>query len=562
MVALGSGALERRLAQLLHDFLADLPAPERLGWDTFLRSLAAQPERVAEIQQHYYREQLALWTEALGIAAEPTGKEAHDARFAAAAWSTLPYFRLLKRSYLLHARWVNALLEVVDLPPATRNRLRFALRQYLDALAPTNHPASNPEAIALAAQTQGASLMAGLRNIEQDLGRGRILMSDEAAFEVGRNLAVTPGAVIYENPLAQLIQYQPRTPKVHARPLLIVPPFINRYYILDLQPHNSFVRYALERGLQVFIVSWRSAGAQTLRCSWDDYVEQGVLAPLAAVLDVAGSTAVNALGFCIGGTLLATAAAVMAHPGQFATLTLLATMLDFGDVGEIDVYIDDTYVRDREREYAQGGLVAGGRLARAFASLRAKELVWHFVVNNYLLGLSPKAFDLLYWNGDSANLPGPLYAWYLRQMYLENNLCTPGKVKVLGRPVDLGRIAASAYLLGTRDDHIVPWRSAFAAAGLLGGKITFTLGASGHIAGVVNPPEPARRCFWTGPVEALSADDWLARAQRHAGSWWPHWSQWVRRRAGRMVAAPAGLGSRNHPTIEPAPGRYVRERAG
>jgi len=553
-------AFEERLAKLLRDFLGEIPSPARLGWDAFVRSLAARPERLAEIQQRYYRDQLALWTQALSPGGLPPAQE-DDRRFAAAAWSTLPYFQLLKQSYLLHARWLNELVEAADLPADTRQRLRFALHQYLDAAAPTNYPATNPEAISLAAQTGGGSLLAGLRNVERDVARGRIRMTDEGAFTVGRNLAVTPGAVIYENAVAQLIQYAPRTSAVHARPLLIVPPFINRYYILDLQPHNSFVRYALDCGMQVFMVSWRSACTETARCTWDDYVEQGVLAPLAVALEVTGSKSANALGFCVGGTLLATAAAVMPKPARLASLTLLATMLDFSDVGDIGVYIDADYVREREREYEQGGLVPGHRLAAAFASLRANDLIWHFVVNNYLLGREPKAFDLLHWNADSASLPGPLYAWYLRQMYLENKLRTPGGVEVLGQAVDLSRITAPAYLLATREDHIVPWRSAFAATKLLGGKMTFTLGASGHIAGVVNPPQPERRCYWSAPLDGSDADGWLAQARRRPGSWWPHWSQWLRRRGGRLVGAPASLGSDRYTVIEPAPGRYVREPA-
>ncbi len=483
-----------------------------------------------------------------------------DSRFAAPEWDRLPFFRLLRDSYLLNARWLQELVDAAQLPAPTHRRLAFALRQYLQALAPTNFPATNPEVLRLAAESGGASLAAGLRNLEADALRGRMQMSDERAFAVGRDLAITAGAVVYENPVAQLIQYAPRTTSVHARPLLIVPPFINKYYILDLRPENSFVRFALDQGQQVFMVSWRNAGRELERATWDDYARDGVLALLEAVLDIAGADRLNALGFCVGGTLLASTLAVMPQPARVASLTLLAAMLDFSDVGEIGVYIDEEYVARCEQQYRDGGLVAGRQLAHAFATLRANELIWHFHVNNYLKGTTPAAFDLLFWNGDSSNLPGRLYAWYLRNMYLENNLRARGRVCVLGHGVDLARIRAPAYLLATREDHIVPWTSAYAAQRLLGGRIEFVLGASGHVAGVVNPPDPVRKCFWhTGPVQE-DAGDWLAAARREPGSWWPHWSEWVRQHAGPRVRAPEGPGSARYPAIEAAPGRYVLEK--
>ena len=556
-----AGELARAAQRQLEDFLARLPAPERLGLPELLHALAAHPERVTEIQQRYYREQLALWSRIMQADQPPAEAPPADRRFAAAEWDRLPYFRLLKESYLLHARWLQELVDAAQLPAPAGPRLTFALRQYLDAMAPTNFPATNPEVLQLAARTGGASLAAGLRNLQNDTTRGRMSMSDERAFAVGGNLAITPGAVVFENPVAQLIQYTPRTPTVHARPLLIVPPFINKYYILDLQPENSLVRYALDRGYRVFMVSWRNAGAGLEHATWDDYARQGVLAPLQAALEIAGARRLNALGFCVGGTLLASTVAVMPQPQRIASLTLLATMLDFSDVGEIGVYVDEQFVARCEHQYRDGGLMPGRQLAHAFASLRANELIWHFHVDNYLKGTTPAAFDLLFWNADSANVPGPLYAWYLRNMYLENNLRAPGKLTVLGRRVDLARIRAPAYVLATREDHIVPWRSAFAATHLLGGTIEFALGASGHIAGVVNPPAGGRRSFWhTGPVDR-GAGDWLAAAWREPGSWWPHWSNWLQQHAGRRVRTAQGLGSERHRPIEAAPGRYVLNKA-
>jgi polyhydroxyalkanoate synthase len=387
-------------------------------------------------------------------------------------------------------------------------------------------------------------------------------MSERSAFEVGRNIAVTPGAVVYQNPIVQLIQYTPRTPQVSRHPLLVVPPFINKYYVLDLQPENSFVRNALDQGLQVFLVSWRNIPRELGGATWEDYIRQGVYAPLEAMREITGANQINALGFCVGGTLLACALAVMENPQQIASLTLLATMLDFSDVGEIGVYIDEEYVRQCEETYRDGGLMPGSLLASTFASLRANELVWSFVINNYLKGKTPRAFDLLHWNSDSANLPGPLYAWYLRNTYLENNLRVPGKLTLCSRPVDLGAIRCPAYVLATREDHIVPWRSAYASTQLLPGKIDFVLATSGHVAGVVNPPAAGRRSHWLSEGTPADGDEWLAQARSVPGSWWTHWRAWLKQHSGTQVAAPQTTGSAHHQPIEPAPGSYVREGSG
>jgi len=556
-------ALQQAAAGTVADFVARLPQPQQLDMQALFAALAARPERVQQIQQRFYRDRLALFAQILDASPGATVVEAgdEDPRFHAPEWRTLPFFRLLEAGYRLNARWLQELLDAAELAPASARRLRFALRQMVDALAPTNFPATNPEAVRAALESGGESLRAGLANLRADLGRGRLSMSDPGAFQVGRNLAVTEGAVVYENPIAQLIQYRPRQARVHARPLLVVPPFINKYYILDLQPHNSFVRFALDRGLQVFLVSWRNVPAALGGASWEDYIRRGVLEPLDAVLEVSRTRSANALGFCVGGTLLATALAVMARPARVASLTLLATMLDYADVGEIGVYVDEASVRQSEREHAEGGRVSGARLAAAFASLRANELIWHFVVDNYLLGRTPRAFDLLHWNGDSANLPGRLYAWYLRNLYLENNLRAPGRLRLCGRAADLRRLRMPSYLLATREDHIVPWRSAYASTRLLSGRIEFVLGASGHVAGVVNAPAAGRRQYWVNGNLDGDADAWLAGATVQPGSWWNHWAQWLLPQSGRLVSAPPALGSAAHPPIEAAPGRYVREPA-
>jgi polyhydroxyalkanoate synthase len=402
--------------------------------------------------------------------------------------------------------------------------------------------------------------MAGARNLLADVGRGRISMSDESAFAVGRNLAVTPGSVVFRNDLIELIQYAPVTPTVHARPLVIVPPCINKYYILDLSPANSFVRHCVEQGHTTFIVSWRNIPPALAHLTWDDYLEQGVLAAIRVAQAIGDGARVNALGFCVGGTLLACALAVLGARNRrpVHSATFLTTMLDFADPGEIGVYVTREFLAAREPALRAGQRLHGSELATAFATLRANDLVWNYVVNNYLLGETPPAFDLLYWNADSANLPGPMYAFYLRELYLENRLRGRGALTMLGERVDLSRIDMPVYVLASRDDHIVPWRSAFATAALVAGEASFTLAASGHIAGVVNPPAAGKRNHWIGPLTG-DPDQWLARAQSVPGSWWPHWIAWLAPLAGPRRPAPAAQGDARHPPLDPAPGRYVTE---
>jgi len=499
---------------------------------------------------------------------------AADRRFNQPPWQSHPWFDYLRHAHLLNTLWMDRAIEAAQLDPERERHTRFFLRQWLDAMSPANFAHTNPEVMALAAQTGGDSLARGLQRLRADLERGALTMTDENAFEIGRNLALTPGAVIHRNALVELIHYRPMTGRVHARPLVIVPPFINKYYILDLQPQNSFVRFALEQGFNVFLLSWRNAPVELGHLRWDDYAERGVLESIDIAREVSGSDKVGALGFCVGGTLLSTALALAAARGQHpaASTTLLATMLDFSDVGEIGVYIDREYVESCEQRFsvtAAPAVMSGRDLAFTFASLRANDLIWRFVVDHWLKGKPPEPFDLLYWNSDGTNLPGALYAWYLRQMYFENNLRVPGRVQLSGLPIDLRQIRSAWYLLATEEDHIVPWRTAWLARGLLRGAREFVLGGSGHIAGVINPAARNRRHYYTGSARPKAgagrarpagADDWLAGAQRHAGSWWTHWAAWAKRRAGRQVNAPCTLGSAVHAPIAEAPGLYVRER--
>jgi len=560
----------RKLAQVQEEFNAQLlrnlgsgrlPAFAEL-FRHVAAGLASDPERVRALQGHYYQEQLALWLRCFGP--EPIDgpdADAPDRRFSSPEWRSLPWFDYLRQSYGLSSRWLADLVETAQVDATTHCRLRFYARQLIDAMAPSNYAATNPEAIKLALQTQGESITRGLKNLIDDSDKGRISMTDESAFEVGCNLAITSGAVVYQNELMQVLQYRPLTETVRQLPLVIVPPCINKYYILDLQPENSFVRYALSKGQTVFIVSWRNIPTPLGQTGWDDYLEHGVIRAIEVARAICAVPKVNTLGFCVGGTLLACALAVLRrkHRRPAASLTLLASMLDFSDSGDISAYVDADYVNQVEQDFRNGGIFPGSQLARAFASLRANDLIWKYVIDNYLKGHTPNAFDLLYWNSDSANLPGPMYAYYLRHMYLENSLRRADALTMCGVPVDLARIDLPTYVLATAQDHIVPWVAAYSSACLLGQNVAFVRGASGHIAGVINPASEDRRSFRTGPMTP-SAQSWIESSVEHPGSWWKHWASWIKARSGSEVPARTVLGSRKHFEIEPAPGSYVRER--
>jgi polyhydroxyalkanoate synthase len=518
--------------------------------------------------QDYAQKQVQLWSALVSGRSEAVAQaEPGDRRFSGKAWRENPYYDYLRQSYLLASRYVEELVEQAALDPEAKERARFAARQWIDAMSPANFAATNPEALEQAMQTQGESLTRGLANLLQDAGKGRISQTDEAAFEVGRNVAVTAGEVIYENELIQLIQYAPATAEVAARPLVMIPPCINKFYILDLQPGSSLVAHAVASGQTVFMVSWRNVGPELGHLTWDDYLEKGVFAALRTAREIAQSDRVNALGFCVGGTLLGAALAVLAEKKEdlVASATFLAAMHDFRDPGQIGLFIDEASVAAREATLGRGGVLPGAELAYVFSSLRANDLVWPYVVNNYLMGGRPAAFDLLYWNSDSTNLPGPMYCYYLRNTYLENKLRTPGALSNCGVPVDLGKVRVPVFILATREDHIVPWRSAYRSLALLGGSDkTFALGASGHVAGVVNPPAKNRRSYWEAETESSSypedPDAWLESAHEHRGSWWPKWTQWLSKHGGGRRKAPLAAGDVQHRPIEPAPGRYVKQR--
>jgi polyhydroxyalkanoate synthase len=553
-----SGAAANRWAALdpAHYPIRDVP------------QIGISAERLLHLQQSYAQRLSSLWQDFAAHPERPT-EPIRDNRFADPAWQKNSWASFYARAYLLNAEFMNQLAESVHADRKTKKRVKFAVSQWVDAASPANFLALNPQAQERMLATKGESLTAGLANLLKDIGKGKISQTDEAAFEVGRNVATSEGAVVYENALMQLIQYKPLTAQVRKRPFVMVPPCINKYYILDLQPANSFIRYAVEQGNTVFVVSWKNPHESESKATWDDYLELGPIAAINVVREITREKQVNVLGFCVGGTIVATALAVMYARGDdpIASLTMLTALLDFEDTGVLDVFVDEAHVRMREQRMGAGGLMPGLELANTFSSLRANDLVWNYVVSNYLEGKAPPAFDLLYWNGDSTNLPGPMYCWYLRNMYLENNLRVPGRLTSCGEQVDLNRIRVPAYVFAAKEDHIVPWKAAYASARLLPGdtpgSVRFVLGASGHIAGTINPASKNKRSYWAASDGSLPANSeaWLSDATEQPGSWWKDWDRWLRQFAGREVRAPARLGSEKYAPIEPAPGRYVKEKA-
>ena len=525
-----------------------------------LPQIAFSPSKLQELQQQYLRDAAELWNNTL------SGKAViKDKRFSAEAWGKNPVAAFIAASYLLNARTLMGLAEAVEADEKTRARMRFAVEQWMAASAPSNFMAFNADAQQKAIDTQGESIARGLQNLLADIRQGHVSMTDEKQFEVGRNVATSEGAVVFENELFQLIEYKPLTPKVYERPFLLVPPCINKFYILDLQPENSLIRYAVEQGHRTFVVSWRNPDASLSTKTWDNYIEDAAIKAIHVTQEIIGAKTINALGFCVGGTILASALAVLAARGEkpVASATFLTTLLDFTDTGILDLFIDEAFVKYREAEMGKGGMMKGGDLASTFSFLRPNDLVWNYVVGNYLKGETPPPFDLLYWNSDSTNLPGPFYAWYLRNTYLENRLVKPGHATVCGEKIDLRKLDLPVYIYGSREDHIVPIGGAYASTQYLPGKKRFVMGASGHIAGVINHPSKNKRSHWIGPVDKFppTVDAWIASAKEHPGSWWPDWAAWLKSHAGKQIAAPKAYGHGKYKALEAAPGRYVKAKA-
>ena len=532
-----------------------------------LGGLQVPVQQWTELQAEYLKSAASLWNQSMGSSDQPK-TPVKDRRFASSAWTDNPATSFLSQMYLLNARTLMQMAEGIEGDDKTKARVRFAVQQWIDAASPANFLATNPEALKLALDTQGESLAKGMQQLWQDVQKGHVSQTDESVFEVGRNVATTEGAVVFENSLFQLIEYKPLTAKVHERPMLFVPPCINKFYIMDLQPENSIIRYTVSQGHRVFVVSWRNPDESMKAVTWDDYIGEGAIRAVEVVQELTAAKSINTLGFCVGGTILTTALAVLAARGSQPahSVTLLTTLLDFQDTGVLDVFVDEAAVQMRELtigEQAPGGpgLLRGQELATTFSFLRPNDLVWNYVVGNYLKGEAPPAFDLLYWNGDSTNLPGPMYCWYLRHMYLQNELKQPGKLEVCGQNVDIGAIKAPVYIYGSREDHIVPWTAAYRSTALFKGDRRFTLGASGHIAGVINPPAAGKRSHWVSSALPKSSQAWLDGAKEVPGSWWTDWAQWLKPQGGKMVPAPKTYGSRKYKAIEAAPGRYVKAKA-
>ena len=522
----------------------------------------------ANMQQQYWSPIFDFWRGFFNVqSATDTDSRVQaprgDRRFKDEVWSQSPYYDLLKQSYLLNSKQLTEFVDEALIDDKSKLQLRFYARQFIDAMSPSNFPATNPEVIRTAIRTRSASLAAGMQNLIEDLQKGRITRVDEAAFEIGRNLAVTPGTVVFENELIQLIQYTPQTAEVEKTPLLIVPPCINKYYLLDLGAGNSFVEYAVAQGHQVFLISWRSAVAETQYLTWDDYLNLGPLKAIDVVRDIADVDQIHALGFCVGGTILSCAAGVLAARGEdkLTTMTLLTTMVDFADTGEIGLLIDHTAVALREATIGSGGILPGKELAFTFGTLRANDLIWRYVVDSYMKGAPADTFDLLYWDSDSVSLPGPMYCWYTRNTYLENRIKEPGATTQCGVRVDLSKAKIPLYLLASREDHIVPWQSAYRSKGLIGKDPRFVLAASGHVAGVINPPARNKRSYWTHDDLNGDAADWLEKAEEKPGSWWPDWDAWMKRHSSGTVRAPSRPGNARYQVVEPAPGRYVKQKS-
>ncbi|HZS91613.1 MAG TPA: class I poly(R)-hydroxyalkanoic acid synthase [Chloroflexota bacterium] len=487
-----------------------------------------------------------------------------DRRFAAEEWSKNAVFNAIKQSYLLNYRWFLAQLERSEsLSPAARRKANFYLRQYLDSVSPSNSPFLNPVVIEETIKTGGENLIQGLRQLTEDLQQGKVTMVESSGFEFGKNIAASPGQVVLRTPILELIQYAPRTEKVRATPLLFVPPWINKYYILDLQPKNSMVSYLTNQGYTVFMISWKNPDESYADFGMEDYITQGLLPAIDAAIDISKAPAVNPIGYCIGGTLLSIALAALRAKGdkRLNAVTFFVSLQDFEEPGDLGVFVDEEQLKELDKRMARRGYLEADEMAAAMNLLRSNDLIWNYVVNNYLLGKRPMAFDLLFWNSDGTRMPRKAHLYYLRNMYIENNLVKPGKLEFLGEKIDLGKIDNDIYAVGTIDDHIVPWRSAFKIRRYASGPVRFVLANSGHIAGVISPPGGKGTYFSNDESTTTDPDEWLEGAVKRPGSWWEDWIAWLAPRSGDMVAPPS-MGNRTYKPIEPAPGHYVREMGG
>src|SRR4051812_41196358 len=561
------GEFAQKQAQSMSAAVRDEMGIAKAFMDLYAR-LAADPALVASMSVNLWMDQWRLWQSSwmkmLGMESQPVAEPAKgDWRFKDEEWSKNFLFDYIKQSYLIAARHIQAAVTQVEgLPPESEKKVAFFTRQYVDALAPSNFLLTNPQVLRETVSSGGQNLGRGLNNLLADIEKGggelRISMTDETAFQLGRNVATSPGKVVFQTDLMQLIQYQPSTSAVYRRPLVIIPPWINKYYILDLREKNSFIRWAVERGHTVFVLSWVNPGAELAQKGFDDYMTEGPLAAIDFVARATGQREVNVIGYCLGGTLLGATLGYLAAKGddRVKSATYFVSLLDFSQPGELGVFIDEAQVANLEKKMNERGYLEGSEMASTFNLLRANDLVWSFVVNNYLMGKDPFPFDLLYWNADSTRMPARMHSYYLRNMYLKNLMGVPGDIELKGVPIDLSKVKVPAYFISTAEDHIAPWKTTYKGSHYLGGPVRFVLGGSGHIAGIVNPPAAKKYQYWTNESLPATADEWLASATQQPGSWWDDWQRWIdERNGGEKVPAriPANA-------IEDAPGSYATLR--
>jgi polyhydroxyalkanoate synthase len=535
----------------------------------------SDPQRAVELQSRIGKAYLDLWGAAVkrmsGESPAPViAPDPKDRRFQDPEWSTNQFFDFIKQAYLLSTQWANDLVAgAKDLDPHTRQKAEFYVRQIANALSPSNFVLTNPELLRETVQSNAENLARGMQMLAEDIEAGggdlKIRQSDSSQFEVGRNLAITPGKVIFQNELMQLIQYAPSTPMVLKRPLLIVPPWINKFYVLDLTPEKSFIKWCVDQGLTVFMISWVNPDARQAEMGFEEYMRLGPLTALDVIEEVTGERKIDAIGYCVGGTLLAITLAYLAakkgkRGDRIASATLFAAQVDFRHAGDLKVFVDEEQLKVLERRMAERGYLEGKKMANAFNMLRSNDLIWPYVINNYLRGKAPMPFDLLYWNSDATRMPAANHAFYLRQCYLNNTLSL-GKMKIAGVKLDLGKVTVPIYNLATREDHIAPAKSVFLGSSLFGGPVRYVLAGSGHIAGVINPPDKAKYQYWTGDKPGSGTlEAWLKNATEHPGSWWPDWLAWIKAQDAAEVSARQPGGGKRKP-IEDAPGSYVRVKA-
>ncbi|WP_341897842.1 class I poly(R)-hydroxyalkanoic acid synthase [Ferrovibrio terrae] len=535
--------------------------------------LMADPAKLAEAQTKLWQDYATLWANTtdrfLGRDATPLVQpDKGDKRFKDPAWQDSALFDYFKQSYLLTARWLQSTVQQAEgVDPKVARKAEFYAKQFIDALSPSNFALTNPEVVRATIDSNGENLVKGLQNLLEDLERGKgklnVKMVDAKAFTVGETIATTPGQVIYQNDLMQLLQFEPTTKQVYRRPLFIVPPWINKYYILDLKPQNSFIRWMVDKGYTVFVVSWNQPDESTVDKTFESYMREGILDGLDAVKKATGEDEVTAIGYCIGGTLMASTLAWMAQKKdtRIKAVTFFAAQVDFSDAGELSVFTDEDTLNYLENLMSEKGYLDGGEMANTFNMLRANDLIWSFVVNNYLLGKEPFPFDLLYWNSDCTRMPAKMHGFYLRNMYQKNLLSQPGQLELAGEKLDLRKIKIPVYLQASREDHIAPYRSVYKATQLYGGPVRFLMAGSGHIAGVINHPDAKKYQHWRNETDTNPAnvEDWIKGAKEYPGSWWDDWDAWLSEKSGEKVPA-RKPGDGKLKVIEPAPGSYVKKR--